>query len=433
MSEHVSIDQYDLYQEYSGLGSVQKSCESVRVEETENPTVVVEHWSHLSKPLMRYQIKNDQDSVSLELDEKGEEISYEEYSAFGTTTYSRSTKDAPKPFRYATKRRDKETGLAYFGGRYYVPWLCRWLSPDPSGLVDGTNTYLYCGANPTNYTDSDGNMMRGMANVANAARRTRPVVNSNHIPTTSMNVQQSARNSNRVLSSAIVPAPERRLTVVQSRSLTIPPPKALTTVPSRDLVPSLQPQSRNRGGNSQGSSSSPQPGTSTQVASTDTESNLALLNALFAGYELGMATAEAMEDREETSTEGETPQKAIEKTIEALVWEIVTRAAIRSLTGKYTIALEGALATKDVALGAKNLAALGGAAFSTLAHEGKDRFAEAYMPEGTTRFSSQAGHGEDAYAAATMKTQADVIGYAGGKAMGMILNTPAKSPTQPSI
>ncbi|KAF2210000.1 hypothetical protein CERZMDRAFT_7770, partial [Cercospora zeae-maydis SCOH1-5] len=100
LSEHVYVDEYDLYQEYSGLGNVQKSCESVRVDEDNSPTVIVEYWSHLSKPLMRFQFKNDQESVSLELDEKGEQISYEEYSAFGSTTCSRSAKDAPKPFRY---------------------------------------------------------------------------------------------------------------------------------------------------------------------------------------------------------------------------------------------------------------------------------------------------------------------------------------------
>jgi hypothetical protein len=40
------------------------------------------------------------------------------------------------------------------------------MNPDPSGLVDGTNTYIYCGADPINHFDPDGNMMRSLADAA---------------------------------------------------------------------------------------------------------------------------------------------------------------------------------------------------------------------------------------------------------------------------
>jgi RHS repeat-associated protein len=115
---------------------------------------------------MRYPIADEHSSISLELDDTGQMISYEEYSGFGGTTHRTLRKNIPKPFRFATKRRDQETSLYYFGGRYYAPWLCRWMNPDPSGLVDGTNTYIYCGADPINHFDPDGNMMRSLANAA---------------------------------------------------------------------------------------------------------------------------------------------------------------------------------------------------------------------------------------------------------------------------
>jgi RHS repeat-associated protein len=33
----------------------------------------------------------------------------------------------------------RESGLYYHGARYYVPWLGRWVSTDPSGMTDGVN------------------------------------------------------------------------------------------------------------------------------------------------------------------------------------------------------------------------------------------------------------------------------------------------------
>ncbi|WP_407655320.1 RHS repeat-associated core domain-containing protein [Aureispira anguillae] len=37
-----------------------------------------------------------------------------------------------KRYRFTNKERDDETGLYYFGVRYYAAWLGRWTSSDPS-------------------------------------------------------------------------------------------------------------------------------------------------------------------------------------------------------------------------------------------------------------------------------------------------------------
>lgn len=57
------------------------------------------------------------------------------------------------PWRYRGKRIDKETGLIYFGYRYYSPEIGRWISPDPLGSIDGPNLYSYARNNPINYVD----------------------------------------------------------------------------------------------------------------------------------------------------------------------------------------------------------------------------------------------------------------------------------------
>lgn len=48
------------------------------------------------------------------------------------------------------------TGLYHQGARYYIPAFGRWLSADPAGFNDGTNLYLYVGANPVSHSDPTG-------------------------------------------------------------------------------------------------------------------------------------------------------------------------------------------------------------------------------------------------------------------------------------
>jgi len=60
------------------------------------------------------------------------------------------------PYAYAGKRYDANTGLLYFGKRYYDPSLHRWLTPDPLGPVDHSNLYQYVFNNPFLYRDPTG-------------------------------------------------------------------------------------------------------------------------------------------------------------------------------------------------------------------------------------------------------------------------------------
>lgn len=60
------------------------------------------------------------------------------------------------PWRYREKRVDEETGLVWFGYRYYDPEIGRWLSPDPLGTTDSLNLYVYAHNNPLKYIDRFG-------------------------------------------------------------------------------------------------------------------------------------------------------------------------------------------------------------------------------------------------------------------------------------
>jgi len=54
-----------------------------------------------------------------------------EYGPFGEPLRAAGPLAAENPIRFSTKYTDPETGLVYYGYRYYSPSLGRWLSRDP--------------------------------------------------------------------------------------------------------------------------------------------------------------------------------------------------------------------------------------------------------------------------------------------------------------
>ncbi len=61
------------------------------------------------------------------------------------------------PYRFTGKEQDAETGLYYYGARYYDPRLGRFLSVDPlASKAPGWSPYRAFFCNPIRYTDPDG-------------------------------------------------------------------------------------------------------------------------------------------------------------------------------------------------------------------------------------------------------------------------------------
>ena len=56
-------------------------------------------------------------------------------------------------FGFSTKIKDAETGLSYYGYRYYDPKTGRWLSRDPIGEEGGVNLYGFVGNSSVNSID----------------------------------------------------------------------------------------------------------------------------------------------------------------------------------------------------------------------------------------------------------------------------------------
>jgi insecticidal toxin complex protein TccC len=121
------------------------------------------HWvsgqpATIAADQVRYSLDDHLGSSTLELDQQAQVISQEGYYPFGATAWYARGRELDvdyKTIRYSGKEMD-DSGLYYYGARYYAPWLQRWVSADPAGAVDGLNLYGFVGNNPLNYVDELG-------------------------------------------------------------------------------------------------------------------------------------------------------------------------------------------------------------------------------------------------------------------------------------
>ena len=78
------------------------------------------------------------------------------YGAFGSTLSATGPLSATFHFRYSTKCYDPETGLYYYGYRFYEPLLMRWHNRDPIEEDGGLNLYGFCKNNGIANHDANG-------------------------------------------------------------------------------------------------------------------------------------------------------------------------------------------------------------------------------------------------------------------------------------
>ena len=104
-------------------------------------------------PPVKFQLGDHLGSSNVVLDGAGNLINTEEYTPFGETSFGSFRR---KRYRFGGKERDEESGLNYHDARYFAPWLCRWVSCDPAGPVDGMNLYSYVKNQPTRLADASG-------------------------------------------------------------------------------------------------------------------------------------------------------------------------------------------------------------------------------------------------------------------------------------
>ena len=163
-SERLYLSGVEIYREY-GAGRARLTRETLHVMDDRQRVALVETKTmqggqevHGPVPAVRFQLGSHLESASLELDEQAAVITYEEFSAYGNTTYQAGRSAAEvglKRYRYTGKERDEESGFNHHGARYYAPWIGRWTACDP---VDKhpLSSYEYCGGRPTGFSDPTG-------------------------------------------------------------------------------------------------------------------------------------------------------------------------------------------------------------------------------------------------------------------------------------
>jgi RHS repeat-associated protein len=96
-------------------------------------------------------------STSYVTDASGEVYQHLEYFAFGETFVEEHSNTDRTPYLFNGKELDEETGLYYYGARYYDGRASVWESIDPKAeKISGWSPYSYSFNNPIKYTDPDG-------------------------------------------------------------------------------------------------------------------------------------------------------------------------------------------------------------------------------------------------------------------------------------
>ncbi|MES2982818.1 MAG: RHS repeat-associated core domain-containing protein [Verrucomicrobiota bacterium] len=96
-------------------------------------------------------------NVSEYLDSTGNTVAHYEYDPFGRTVFATGSKSNDFAHRFSTKPLDVNTGLYYYGYRYYDPETGRWPSRDPIQERGGVNLYGFVGNDGIGRVDLLGN------------------------------------------------------------------------------------------------------------------------------------------------------------------------------------------------------------------------------------------------------------------------------------
>ena len=87
----------------------------------------------------------------------GEAVQHLHYLPWGEEFVDQRITDFSARHTFSAKERDAETGLSYFGARYYSSDLSIWLSVDPmSDKYPSLSPYVYCADNPVKLVDPNG-------------------------------------------------------------------------------------------------------------------------------------------------------------------------------------------------------------------------------------------------------------------------------------
>ena len=111
-------------------------------------------------PVFYYYHADHLGSAQLMTDRAGEVVQHYSYHTHGSERYRHNTSAFSVSSRYTGQTLDEETGLYYYGARYYDPEVARFIQadstvPDPE-FSQAYNRYAYVHNNPLKFTEATG-------------------------------------------------------------------------------------------------------------------------------------------------------------------------------------------------------------------------------------------------------------------------------------
>ena len=101
------------------------------------------------------------DSTSYITDDKANITQYDAYLPYGELLVDEHSSSEDLPYKFNGKQFDEETGMNYYGARYYEPRLSLWMSVDRfAEKYPATSGYNYAINNPVQYIDINGDSIR---------------------------------------------------------------------------------------------------------------------------------------------------------------------------------------------------------------------------------------------------------------------------------
>ena len=190
---------------------------------------------------VRYPLDNHLQSALIELDEGAHVVSLEEFYPYGGTAYLVGTDRLgaeAKRYRHAGKERDDETGLYYYGARYYAPWLGRWISADAVDAAGADNLYAFVSGNPIVVVDPQGLTGEVVSSIEKGLRRLGELVEAE-------NAKWAANKSYQPLEHALIYDPAApsgsQLTILTGQAGGVDPPAGVAALAHTHPLNSMTP------------------------------------------------------------------------------------------------------------------------------------------------------------------------------------------------
>lgn len=144
--ENTTIYISDEYEIRDGVEIVHVFANGTRVATIRNGVIMFHHSDHLT-------------GANVSTDEDGQVTEVADYYPYGADRIAQSN-GTPADYRFTDQEKDSETGLYYYGARYYNPLIGRFLSRDPwqgdPADPQSLNKYSYARNNPIKYIDPSG-------------------------------------------------------------------------------------------------------------------------------------------------------------------------------------------------------------------------------------------------------------------------------------